>query len=499
MNWTEAAEKAAAVAAEWTREGGPGGAILLFDADSIRAEACGGLASIEHSLPFHADTAVRYASITKHFLAGLLLTEGRIGLDQPLGAHLPGLPPALAAVPVGRALDMTGGIPDTMETAWLLGVPWTAGLDRGALLEFSRRLDALNFAPGSEISYSNTGYRLLQAALENGGPPLGEALRERFFRPLGLTMSLPEDQTDPVPALATGYWRGRHGWQRGVYGMHFSGSGGLAGSARDLVAWVQALLADRPPAKGLLPLLGKVRRLKDGRATGYGLGLARTWLDDVLLVGHGGSLPGFKNHFLLDAANGTGVVVLTNREDADPLNLALGVMAALHGAALPPPAPHALPDGLFVATDDAFWLEHAAGVASFLGAGEKLFAAPDGVVSRAAHLPMQLHRAGDGIAGEIGHVPRKFQPITPDITLDPGLAGEWVLPTQNARLAIANGVLVTGAGPLRTALNLQPLARGLALSDAWHGPWRQRALLALEGDTLRLISNRSRALSFRRV
>ena len=61
MHWRKAMEAAAGIAGRWTAEGGPGGAILLFDGSDIRAEACGGLASLELALPFTAGTAVRYA------------------------------------------------------------------------------------------------------------------------------------------------------------------------------------------------------------------------------------------------------------------------------------------------------------------------------------------------------------------------------------------------------------------------------------------------------
>ena len=64
---------------------------------------------------------------------------------------------------------MTGGIPDVVDTMWLLGVPSTATLDRHALLRFVRTCRALNFRRGTEISYSNTGYRILQAAFDAKG------------------------------------------------------------------------------------------------------------------------------------------------------------------------------------------------------------------------------------------------------------------------------------------------------------------------------------------
>src|SRR5215471_2048473 len=126
MEWRRATEEAARIAARWTAEGGPGGAIVLFDASDIRSESFGGLASLELALPFTSQTVVRYASISKHFCAALLLRlqrDGVLSLDDPLGAHLPMLARAQAAVPIARALDMTGGLPDAVETLWLLGVP----------------------------------------------------------------------------------------------------------------------------------------------------------------------------------------------------------------------------------------------------------------------------------------------------------------------------------------------------------------------------------------
>ena len=91
-----------------------------------------------------ADTAVRYASVSKHFMAALVLSEGTLPLDDFLGAHLK-LPPALGGVvTLGRALDMTGGLPDALETFRLLGVPSSATLGRAALFDFVRRIDALD-------------------------------------------------------------------------------------------------------------------------------------------------------------------------------------------------------------------------------------------------------------------------------------------------------------------------------------------------------------------
>ena len=503
MRWTEAAAVARDTARAWTREAGPGGAILLFDRNGLRAEACGGLSSLELMRPFTADTAVRYASISKQFLCALLLTGAPVRLEDTLGQHL-ALHPALRTIEVARALDMTGGLPDTMEALWQLGVSPTTTLDRDALLGFASALDGVNFAPGAEISYSNTGYRLVQAALEAHGIDYAQTLHDRFFAPLGLGITLPVDETDPVPNLAGGYWKSPRGWLRGRYGLHISASGGLAGSAKDLMAWSQALLNDTGPAEGLLARLGARRIFADGAPSGYGLGLAHSPVPGLIAIGHGGSLPGFKNHMLLAPEAGAGVVVLSNREDTDAHGIALSIMAALAGTRLAPPATGVLPAGRFVAEDAPVWIEHQDSIVTFLGGAETVYPAGGGVEGRSVHLPIALHRAEDGIEGHIGHRPYRFRPVQPHLTAPAGWAGTWVHPIHDARLAIAvtNGTatLTTGVGPARITVPLDMLSPSLALAErGGGGPWRQRLALDFSGGTLGLVTNRCRMMRFIRA
>lgn len=505
MDWQAAAVEAGRIAQGWTAEGGPGGAVLVFDGDDLRAQACGGLADLELGLPFRADTVVRFASISKHLLAALLLAEaGKPGipaLDDFLGSHL-GLSPALGGVTLARALDMTGGLPDALEALWQLGVPPSAAMDATALLGFVRRLERLNFAPGSEISYSNTGYRLVQAILAGRGIDYAGLLTERLLRPLGVALRFPDDTSEPVPHLAGGYWKSPAGWRRGRYGLHLSASGGWAGSAHDLVTWLQALLAGRAPLEGILPRLARRRPLADGRPTAYGLGLARQVLGAHLLVGHGGSLPGFRSYFLLDPETCAGVVVVCNREDAEPSALALKLFATLYGETLAEPARGILPRGLFAMPGTPFWIEHEAGSFTWLGASDTLY--PDGeggVVNRSAHMPVRLRFEDGAIEGEIGHVARRFVAVPGGIPADPAWEGEWICPAQNARfqVAVAGGEarLVGGAGPLLREIPLQPIGEGraLALLDR-DGPSRLRLCLAFSHEEVRLVSNRARGLRF---
>lgn len=501
MNWSAATAAAARIAAAWDAEAGPGGAVLLFDAGGLRAAACGGYASIEHRLRFTPDTATRYASISKHLLCGLLARDGRIGFSDTLGQHIDAGPDQ-GAVTVGRALDMTSGLADAAPTLTLLGNSSSAHMDRHALLRFVTAIEGLNYVPGTEVSYTNSGYRMIQAALEAKGLEYGAALREAFFGPLGLTMHLPEDEAEPVAGLATGYWHGPQGWRRGRYGLHFSASGGVTGTARDLASWCHALLVGRGPAAGLLDLLAAPRTLLDGTVTGYGLGLARAPLGDHVLIGHGGSLPGYKNHFLIAPDLGAGVVVLSNREEIDPMALCLNVISALTGTAEPARATAMLPEGRFIAEDAAVWIEHKDGVLTYLDAQAPLYRDGDWAVSRAVELPMRLRAEGDAIVGHVGHAARRFRPAT-GAGVRPDWAGEYVCPAHGGRFAIAvdgaRAVLVGGTGPMRRALDLVPIAGDMALAARQDGPWTQRALLHFADGGMRMAVNRSRVLRFEKL
>lgn len=498
-DWTRATALAEGIAAAWA--GGPGGAFALFDRDGVRASACGGLASLEHAIPFTADTPSRYASISKHFLAAALLLEG-IDLDAPLGTLLPGLHPALGNVPLARALDMTDGLPDMMEVLWQQGVPFTATISAEEIDAALCRLDAACAAPGTEMAYSNTGWRLGQAVLQaRCGLPYARVLRRRLLDPLGLPIAFPYDEAEPVPGLATGYWRDGVAWRRGRYGMHISASGGLAGSATALARWAGALMTGRGPLEGMLDRLLAPRRFADGSPSGYRLGLVATGLGGTSLVAHSGSLPGYRNHLLMAPDLGVGVVLLLNR-DEDPLLPALRVLAALVGEAPPQPAPD-LPIGLYAAESGPAWAELLPGAIEFMGARETLVAAGDGSLrSMPSTLEVNLRATGGALEGRIGGVHHQLLPIPKRLPLAPELAGSWreaafgvtllIRPDGTARWPWAGGV--------GREIALTPLPGARALASLAHAMWRHRPCLWLHPDgTLRIASHRARVLRFDRM
>ncbi len=499
IHWSPALATAEAIAAGWSN--GPGGAFVLFDKNGIRASTCGGQASLEHGIAFTPDTPSRYASISKHFLAATLLLEG-IDLEAPLRALVPGLYPALGAVTLSRALDMTGGLPDMMEVLWQQGLPFTAMLSAAEIDATLRRLPVTDAVPGTEMAYSNTGWRLGQAVLQaQRGLSYGVVLRQRLLDPLGLSMAFPYDEAEPVSGLATGYWRDGETWRRGRYGLHFSPSGGLAGSATDLARWASALMRGHGPLEGMLNRLLAPRHFADGTPSAYRLGLVETRLGTTRLAGHGGSLPGYRNHLLVAPELGVGVVLLLNR-DEDPLMPALRVMAALVGEAPPMLAPDS-PSGLFVAEDGPAWAELSPGAIEFMGARETLLATDDGRLrSVPSALEIDLLATSDTLEGRIGGVERRLARVPEGLALDPRLVGLWREEQFGVELSINpdGSARWPWAGGVGRDVTLTPLPGARALAWLTHAMWRHRPCLWLRPDgTLQIASHRARVLRFRKV
>lgn len=501
VDWTKGRAEAQAIAEPWTQQGGPGGAIVLFDRDGVRESASGGFAVIEHRLPFTPDTQNRLASISKHICATLLLREA-VPLEATIGSFIPELPEALGAVPLGRALDMTGALPDMMEALWQQGTPFTANLSAAEIFASACRLPGLNAEPGSEMAYSNTGWRLAQAILERRTGKGAAQLVEELMAPAALPIRFVSDETEIVPGLATGYWHDGQSWRRGFYGFNFSASGGMAGSAAGLARWAAGLIAGRGSQAGLLDRLAAPRQFADGGESLYRLGLVEAQLGKTRIIGHGGSLTGYRNHMLMAPEQGVGVVVLTNREE-DALWPALRVLTALTGEALPG-EPKSVPAGIYAAEDGPFWAEFAGGAISFMGGYEKLVADGEGGLrSLPAYLDVRLREEADGaLTGRIGGVTRRLLPVPSETRLDERLVGRW----RDDRLGVEIAIRADGtaswpwAGPIGRETKLTPLPGGRALADLVHGPWRHRPCLWLQPDgSLRLAGHRSRILHFHRI
>lgn len=500
LQWQAAEATAKRITKNWDKPGEPGGAVTLFDSKTLRGFATGGLANLTTSEPFSIDSVVRYASVTKHIFAALALMKSDAGLstEDRLGQYLPDLKPPMSEVTIGQALDMTGGLPDVRETLSLLGISVYNVSDAEAIMAFLAQDGALNFPAGTEISYSNTGYRLVEEILRQKGILFEDLLTEHIAQPLDIAFRAPETWFDIVPDLVPGYWQDTSGWKTAVAGLHLSASGSLTGSVRSLSVWLQSLLADSGPGAGVLKALTAQRHLHGNIPSAYGLGTTSSQIGEHTVYGHGGSHAGYKTYFLLHPELDAGIALVSNREDTTAYTHALEVMSALLATPLPARS-YALPEGLYSSIADPYWLKVSNGTASYLGSADNLYQGEDTgeAITLSAHMPMRLRWNGHAIEGEIGHAPRYFRPIEPNNCLKM-VQGRWYHPESKAAFDIDGDKLRTGVGTQRASGQLTSLGAGRLLVELPDGPWQKTFCLYFQGYNVKLVSNRSRVLSFRR-
>jgi CubicO group peptidase (beta-lactamase class C family) len=205
------------------------------------------------------------------------------------------------------------------------------------------RQRALNFAPGDEHRYSNSGYFLLSLVVERAsGRSLRDVAHDRIFAPLDMThTAYLGSYNDIVPNRAIGYQPAGSGYQADMPRWLQLGDGAVFTTVEDLVRWGENFRTTKVGGAAMRDALLTRGRLANGEVLNYALGLMHGEHRGLATVFHGGSWGGYVAEFLRFPDQQYGVAVLCNRADADPPALALKV-AEIHLAgemdAVPAPA-----------------------------------------------------------------------------------------------------------------------------------------------------------------
>ncbi len=291
-----------------------------------------GLADLELGVPVAPDMVFHLCSITKQFTAVavlMLAAEGRLDLDASLGRYLPDYPQPGASATIQQLLTHTAGIPGytTNPDFWK-----TACQDRALDELIATWLgEPLDFPPGTDWNYSNSGYVLLGKVIEVvSGLEYPRFMEERIFAPLGLEHSFYGDEERIVPGRVRGYDREGGGYRNTpCVSMSLAhAAGGLLSSVDDMVAWTAALFgSERLLSSEWRQRLLAPAVLADGRSTAYACGFELHTLAGHGMIAHGGGGAGFTTFVAYVPDADLTVVVLSNRAGAGPHPQALAQRA----------------------------------------------------------------------------------------------------------------------------------------------------------------------------
>ena len=293
----------------------PGIAIAVVrDGEPARVQGYG-LANIDLEVPVTPATIFQTASVGKQFTAAgilLLAEEGKLKLDDPLALHFPSAPATWHRITIRHLLTHTSGISDSSDDLYDELRDYT----EEEHLEISWKLP-LEFAPGSQWSYCNTGYIILGILTSKlTDMHWSEFLKQRILEPAGMTTARVISESDIIKNRADGYERNEEGELQNQEWVPQSDNtladGSLYVTARDMVAWDAALRERRLLSEASYDAWWTPVSLGDGITYPYGFGWSLSEQRGRRLIEHGGSWQGFRTAIARYVEDKLTVVVLAN-------------------------------------------------------------------------------------------------------------------------------------------------------------------------------------------
>ncbi|MCB9316602.1 MAG: serine hydrolase [Lewinellaceae bacterium] len=312
---------------------GPGGTVLVAKGDQILYHKAFGLDDMENKKPLQPGMVFRIGSVTKQFTAIAILQlveKGKIGLQDDITKFIPDYPTQGKTITIEQLLNHTSGIKSYTSMAEWTPEVWKKDFTPAALVDFFKN-QPMDFDPGTQYSYSNSGYVLLGYIIEKvSGQTYAEYLKKNVFKRAGLTNTFYETQKRPIPNWAEGYQRGTSGYEPA---MPLSmtqpyAAGSLASTVEDLYRWTRAVHSGKMVAAGLLKKAHTPNILPDGINTHYGFGWIMGNIFGSPTIEHDGGINGFLSSLIYLPKEKITVAILANC-DCNPPGETAAKLAAL--------------------------------------------------------------------------------------------------------------------------------------------------------------------------
>jgi CubicO group peptidase (beta-lactamase class C family) len=328
----------------WDHRETPGCSVGVFKDGTLAYSRGYGMASLEHDLPISLDSVFYVGSVSKQFTAmaaALAIQQGKLSYDDSIRKYLPELPPYADAIKISNLLHHTSGLRDYNTLLSIAGRRDEDAWDNRVVLQMTARQTQLNFKPGDEYLYSNTGYTLLATIVERAtGTKFAQFADANIFKPLGMDVThYHVDARRLVHHRAMAYG-GRDGqWTLDTPVNERAGAGGIYTSIPDLLKWDENFYTGKVGGPDVLKKIQTPGKLNGGKPLAYAWGLEIGTYRGLPIVEHGGSLGGYRAHILRFPSQHTSVALLCNSSAIAPAGLARRVADVVIGDRFTTPVP----------------------------------------------------------------------------------------------------------------------------------------------------------------
>ena len=350
------------VFADFTKPGSPGCALGVYRDGKIIYAKGYGLANIEENVAITPQTVFDIGSTSKQFSAAsilLLEKQGKLSVNDDIRKYVPEIPNYGQTITILNLLNHTSGLRDYLTLFTLAGINIDSVTTDDDALAIIARQKQLNFAPGSEYLYSNSGFFLLSVIVKRvSGKTLRDFAQENIFTPLSMTHTqYRDDHTALVPNRAMAYEmrEGARGYELDVSYFEQTGDGAVHTTVEDLQKWDENFYSAQIGGKEFLAEIQEPGKLTTGKTLDYAKGLGVGEYRGLRVVSHAGSWGGYRAQLMRFPEQHFSVATLCNVGSANTTRLArsvaevylASVMKPVEAAAPKPAAEESKPSATF--------------------------------------------------------------------------------------------------------------------------------------------------------
>jgi len=307
--------------ASWNRPGSPGCAIGIVRNDSLIYAKGYGMANIEYDIPITPETIFHMASVSKQFTAYsivLLARQGKLQLDDDIHKYLPWFPDLKEKITVRQLLNHTSGIRDQWQLLAIAGTRIDDIITQEQIIKILSKQQALNFTPGAQYSYSNSGFTMLAEIVKSvTGQSLRKFTDSAIFKPLGMTHThFHDNYTEVEKNRAYSYQRENpFVFSNSILSYSNAGATSLFTNINDLSKWAMNFFKTDAASQAVIEQLVTNGILNNGAKLSYALGIASDKYKGWRQYSHSGGDAGFRTFLTVFPDLKMGFIVFSNLGD----------------------------------------------------------------------------------------------------------------------------------------------------------------------------------------
>ncbi|MBS1500945.1 MAG: beta-lactamase family protein [Bacteroidetes bacterium] len=320
----EMAKKIDSLFKKWDNKTSPGYAIGVVRNDSLIYARGYGMANLEYCVRITPETIFHMASVSKQFTAFsiiLLARQGKLNLDDDIHKYLPWFPDLKQKITVRNLLTHTSGIRDQWQLLAIAGTRLDDVITQDQIVKVLSKQQALNFKPGDEWSYSNSGFTMLAEIVKSvTGKTLRQFTDSAIFKPLCMTNThFHDDYTEIVPNRAYSYEEdGKGHYSNDILSYSNDGATSLFTNVDDMSKWLMNFYDHKVGDQKDIEQLTQKAVLNNGKVQGYAMGIAVDDYRGYQLYSHGGADAGYRTFVGVIPEAKMGFIVFCNLGDSDP-------------------------------------------------------------------------------------------------------------------------------------------------------------------------------------